>query len=580
MSIRANQNGKFKLSDLAKSKNLPLEWLKNHCELRELGNGVIAIPYFDEAGNELYVRKRNPPGHNQRFLQKKGVKLKPYGLHRLNEAVPERRLFLCEGETDTQTAWFYKLPALGIPGANATSSIEAEHLDGIENVYLLPHNDDAGAKFVVGIRKRTSQLDYTGRLWKVTIPSNHKDLNELHIALGSKAFEEILAAAVSSAELLSIEPPRPVTKPAVDPQLNGHAETPRIRQLMIRNFAKINPQKTRWLWRGYTPLGTLTILDGDPGLGKSTICIDLIARVTRGQSMPNDGETDLDGPAVALLLSAEDAPENTIRPRLDAAGADVKLVENIEATKVGEDSERPPVLPADVDLLEEKIAETNAKLVVIDVFTAYLDGELDAHRDQDVRRCLHRLKILAQRTGCAIILIRHLNKLNGGAAIYRGGGSIGITGAARSVLMVGKNPTEPNQYVLAPIKCNLCKPPPALAYSIMNAGGDVSVIGWGKETSLSADDLLGGHSQKGTVAEECAELIRELLADGPKLAEDMEDELRANGFKDNAIRDGRKKAKVRAYRRGFGEDGKWWWELQKGEGDEGPNNEAKVPPGW
>ncbi len=134
--------------------------------------------------------------------------------------------------------------------------------------------------------------------------------------------------------------------------------------------------------------------------------------------------------------------------------------------------------------------------------------------------------------------------------------------------------------MLAPIKCNLCKPPPALTYSIMNAGDDVSVIGWGQETSLSADDLLGCQSQKGTVAEQCAALIRDLLADGPKLSDDMEDELKANGYKDNAIRDGRKKAKVRAFKKGFGEASKWWWELQKDKGDDGQDESVRVPPGW
>jgi hypothetical protein len=576
----ANENGKRNLPNLAEAKKLPLDWLQNQCGLRERPDGSIEIPYFDDAGNEVFSRIRNPPGVEPRFRQAKGIKLRPYGEHRLHEAAHAGRLFACEGESDTQTMWYCGLPGLGIPGASAANCLKAEHLDNIDNLNLLPDNDVPSEQLVDGVCKRLSQLGYVGRVRRVKIPHKYKDVSEWYVAVGKEAFERELAMAGSQAELLPIEPRQPAMKAAADAQINGHAEQPRIRQLMIRNFAKIQPQKTRWLWRGYIPLGTLTILDGDPGLGKSTIWIDVIARVTRGQSMPNEGETDLNGPAVALILSAEDSPENTIRPRLDAAGADVNLVENIEATKVGEDSERPPVLPADVDLLEGRIAETSAKVVVIDVFTAYLDGELDAHRDQDVRRCLHRLKILAQRTGCAIILIRHLNKLNGGAAIYRGGGSIGISGAARSVLMVGKNPADPQQFILAPVKCNLCAKPPALTYSIMTAGGDASIIGWGQETSLSADDLLGCQSQKGSVAEECAELIRELLADGPKLAEDMVDELRANGFKENAIRYGRKKAKVRAFRKGFGEDGKWWWELQKEKGGEGPDDEVQVPPEW
>jgi hypothetical protein len=172
-----------------------------------------------------------------------------------------------------------------------------------------------------------------------------------------------------------------------------------------------------------------------------------------------------------------------------------------------------------------------------------------------------------------------LNKLTGGPAIYRGGGSIGISGAARSVLMAGKEPANPKQFILAPVKCNLCTSPPAITYSIETSDNGMSVIGWGQETTMSADQLLGCHQQKTSRAEDCAEMIRALLADGSKPATDMEDELRANGFSDNAIRDGRKRAKVEAVKReGFGEAGGWLWRLPSAEEEGGDT--VQVPPGW
>src|SRR5262249_22263555 len=181
------------------------------------------------------------------------------------------------------------------------------------------------------------------------------------------------------------------------------------------------PKPVSWLWTGWIPRGALTILDGDPGLGKSTITIDLAARTSRGWLMP-PGPGPVEGAegAGVLLLKAEDDPARTIRPRLDAAGADPSMVFSFEAVRVaGED--HPPVLPWDLEMVEGLIREHEIVLVVIDPFLAYLGGEFDAHKDQDVRRCLHRLMALAQRTGAAIVLVRHLNKLNHSVALYRGG---------------------------------------------------------------------------------------------------------------------------------------------------------------
>lgn len=250
----------------------------------------------------------------------------------------------------------------------------------------------------------------------------------------------------------------------VDPPVKPDAspEKARVRNLRVRTLSTVRPQVTAWLWKKYVPLGALTIIDGDPGLGKSTITVDLAARVSKGWRMPPlNGATDLAGPADVLILSAEDVPEQTIRPRLDAAGADLDRIHIVDATAVGEQDERPPILPADVDLVEELAQQRGVKLITVDPFMAYLDGELNAHKDQDVRRCLHRLKMLAEKTGAAVLLVRHLNKLNGGPALYRGGGSIGIAGAARSALLVGRNPAASNQLVLAAAKCNLapCRQP-------------------------------------------------------------------------------------------------------------------------
>jgi len=289
--------------------------------------------------------------------------------------------------------------------------------------------------------------------------------------------------------------------------------------------------------------------------------------------MPPDGGV-VGAPAGVLLLGAEDNLEYTTRPRLDAAGADVSRVHALEAIRTDE-GERPAVLPWDLSLIEGMIAERGIRLVVVDPFMAFLDGDLDAHRDQDVRRCMHLLKLLAEKFNVAILIVRHLNKLIGGPALYRGGGSIGITGAVRSAFVVGKNPNDPQQCVLAPVKCNLAAKPKSLLYAVETVG-DVSRIGWLGETDLLADDVLahsGGRRRK-TTGEQCADAIRDYLADGPKESKGMDAWLTQHGYSEYAIKAGRRLAGVKVRLVGYGAAGKWMAELpepdQAGEPDDDP----------
>jgi hypothetical protein len=482
-------------------------------------------------------------------------------------------VFVVEGEKCVDALWDIDVPATtNSQGAGKWRDDYSNYLRG-RHVVILPDADGPGYQHAEGVARSLNGIAASVRIIELPGLPHKGDVFDWLAAGGDKNKLLQLAAA-------TVQPPSEENQPSPNNnQANGSESKPRVRELMVRSLSAVNAVPTTWLWRYYIPLGTVTILDGDPGLGKSTITADLAARVSRGGAMPPlAGYTDLDGPADVLILNAEDAPEQTIRPRLDAAGADPEKVHVIDATKIGEDDERPPVLPKDLDLIGEQARERGVKLIIVDPFMAYLDGELDAHRDQDVRRCLHRLKILAESTGAAVLLVRHLNKLTGGPAIYRGGGSVGISGAARSVLMVARNPADPKQFVFAPIKCNLCVMPPALTYSIATADNGMSLIGWGQETTMSADQLLGCNQQKTSVAEECVELIRTLLADGPRPAAEMEEELKANGFSPNAIRDGRKRANVRPVKDGF--EGRWRWELPNEKSKDGPDEDVTIPPGW
>jgi len=261
----------------------------------------------------------------------------------------------------------------------------------------------------------------------------------------------------------------------------------------LTRLADVEPECVSWLWPGRIPLGKLVTLDGDPGLGKSTLALTFAAPITTAGTWP-DG-SGCQHPGAVLIMSAEDGLADTVRPRLDAAGADVSKVHAIEGVPLidedtGERTLRPPSL-ADVAALEEAINRTGARLLIIDVLMAYLPAGADSHKDQDIRRVLSRLAALADRTGCTILLLRHLNKANGRDPLYRGGGSIGIVGAARAGLLVATDPDDPDRRVLASVKSNLAPSPESLTYRLVGCGNyGVARVQWEGTTTHTARILL------------------------------------------------------------------------------------------
>jgi AAA domain len=224
-------------------------------------------------------------------------------------------------------------------------------------------------------------------------------------------------------------------------------------KLVVRRVADVPRERVRWLWPGYLPVGKVVVLDGDPGLGKSTVTADLAARITIGKPML-DGSGGGD-PGAVVLASAEDGLADTIRPRLELAGADLARVAVIEALELADGRSVPLELPGDLEALEAVVRDVGARLVTIDPLMAFLAGTVQASRDQDVRRVLHPVKELAEHTGAAFLVVRHLRKAATETAVQRGGGSIGIIGAARVGLMVARDPADPDRRILAVTKSNV-----------------------------------------------------------------------------------------------------------------------------
>jgi archaellum biogenesis ATPase FlaH len=283
----------------------------------------------------------------------------------------------------------------------------------------------------------------------------------------------------------------------------------------LTTLADVTPERVSWLWPGRIPVGKLVTLDGDPGLGKSTLALSFAAPITNGAKWP-DGSV-CDHPGAVLIASAEDGLADTVRPRVDAAGADVTKVHAIEGVSVvdehGERILRQLTL-ADIAALDEAISRTGARLLVIDVVMAYLPAGTDSHKDQDIRRVLSRLATLADRTGCTVLLLRHLNKASGGDPLYRGGGSIGIVGAARAGLLVAPDPDDPGRRVLASVKSNLAPAPDSLTYRLVGEGDyGVARVQWEGQTAHTARSLLAEAVDDGDAKSEAAHWLEDYLTE-------------------------------------------------------------------
>lgn len=282
------------------------------------------------------------------------------------------------------------------------------------------------------------------------------------------------------------------------------------------SLADVVPERVDWLWSGRLPLGKIVVLDGDPSVGKSTLAVDCAARVSTGHAWP-DGAPNRRGNV--LLLSAEDGLADTIRPRLDAASGDPSGVDALTEVRYRDEHDvirtRPATL-ADLDDIEDAVRRTQAVLVVVDVLMAFLPGKVDSHRDQDVRGVLSGLAAMAERNHCCVLLLRHLNKSAGGSAMYRGGGSIGIIGAARVGLLAAVDPEDESRRVLAGIKSNLAVMPEALAYQLVDSPDlGCARVEWLGATGHTAAALLAGprDEDERTERDEAVDWLRTYLAD-------------------------------------------------------------------
>ena len=295
----------------------------------------------------------------------------------------------------------------------------------------------------------------------------------------------------------------------------------------IIRMSDVELTPVEWLWKPYLPFGKLSVLQGNPGEGKTYFAMHLAAACTNGKLLPNMEHME---PFNVIYQTAEDGLGDTAKPRLIEAGADLDRVLVIDDSEVQ--------LTLSDERIEKAIIENNARLVIIDPIQAYLGADVDMNRANEVRPIFMRLGQVAQRTGCAILLIGHLNKAAGMQSLQRGLGSIDIAAAVRSVMFIGKLKHDPTMRILTHEKSSLAPPGVSLAFSLGDEGG----FRWVGEYDITADEMLSGiEPQRETKTQQAKDLICTLLAGGKQvLSEDIDKAALERGIPGRTVRDAKR----------------------------------------
>ena len=333
------------------------------------------------------------------------------------------------------------------------------------------------------------------------------------------------------------------------------------------NPGEIQERPTRWLWPDRVPLGSITILDGDPCSGKSSITYDETARVTTGRPMPGCDAATIP-PAGVVLLQAEDNLADIVVPRLRVLGADMARIKLFDRQMF---AEQPLVLPDDLPLIETAVGDVHAKLVVIDPLAAFLRG--NASSDQSIRKAFGALATFAERNDLAVVIVRHLRKTGAKNPLYGGMGSIGIIAAARAGLLVGADPNtdEKFRHVLAQSKGNLSDAV-SLGYRTVKRDDGAVTVEWLGPSRYTAADL----SAASAAADEHSALIEaqyvlySILSEGHIPANDVIRLAKLAGVTERTLKRAKRDICVRSWKLGSGPGSRWLWEL--------PDNEELLRP--
>ena len=318
----------------------------------------------------------------------------------------------------------------------------------------------------------------------------------------------------------------------------------KIKLKMIR-MSEVQSQEIEWLWYPFIPYGKLTIIQGDPGDGKTTMVLNLAAKLSKGEAL--DENMKVTEPVNVIYQTAEDGLADTVKPRLELAGADCERIIVID--------ESDKSLSMVDERLEQAIVRTGARLLILDPIQAYLGGGMDMIRANEARDMTKKLGALAEKTKCAIILIGHMNKASGNKAAYRGMGSIDFFAVARSVLLVGRVEGESNTRAVVQIKNNLAAFGHPKAFALSEDG-----FKWLGDYEITVDEVLGGITPKANKMEQAKQMLRELAeTQSAVLSNEIFDRANELGISKRTLENAKKELGVQTRKI----NNAWYWELDK-----------------
>jgi len=523
-----------KTEDILKAKGLSMaDLFLNSSKVKPEHREIEAVYQYD--GFEVVRTKpkgffqRRPDGKGGFINNLQGITPCLYHQKDLKKAVLHGDIiFITEGERDADNLWGIGLIASTNPGgAGKWRSGYSQILRGA-NVVILPDKDEAGMKH--GQQVAASLYCIVKTLKLLELPGEVRDVSDWIEAGGDDLQLRELVESIAE------------WQPEVDSD-----------SVVLRRIANVQPEAVRWFWYPYIPYRKLTLLEGDPGTGKSWCGLALATAQSLGKGLP--GVDSLQTGNV-LIISAEDGLADTIRPRLSAFEADISRIYAIDG-----------LFTLDKDgyeTLEGYIKQLAPLLVIIDPLVAYLSGEVDIHRANQVRQVTAHLARLAEKHGPAIIAIRHLTKGGNLKPIYRGLGSIDFTAAARSVLLAGSDPDNPQARGIVHLMCNLAPIGEAIGYELRENG-----FFWTGHSELTAGQILSIPTDDSSSAlSKAIGFLNEMLCDGPQESEEIYTEAGNRGISKRTLQRAKEELGVIAKREG--EPGKrgggaWYWKLNDAE---------------
>jgi hypothetical protein len=520
-------------------------WTYHNAEGEPVG---VVIRWDKAGGKEIRPVARHADGWRI------GAMAEPRPLHNLPALANAKCVVVVEGERCVDAArslGFVATTSAG--GSQAAAKTDWGPLAGKE-VWILPDNDAPGRKYADTVEDILAKLNPAPVVRIIELPGlpDKGDIVDWIEAKGKDTKPEELQAEIETlAKAATVSTPTKTPEPGP----------------VLKCMADVAPRPVSWLWPGRIPLGRITLLVGRPGEGKSFMTIDAAARVSTGTPWPDGSECPKGS---VILISAEDDPADTIRPRLDSHYADVHRVHLLSAVRRIDDKgafERMITL-ADVDAIEMALASmSDCKLIVVDPIGSFLGGQTDAHRDNAVRAVLAPIAALAEKYGPAVLAVAHRRKSLGSIADDLALGSRAFTGIARAVWHLTRDEDNKTRRMLLPGKNNLAAEGGGLAFSII---GDPPHIAWERDpVNMTADDALAvenqGQKQKPgpdtDALNKATDWLQSTLASGPRLAKEIFDEwTNGQGGSRRTLYRAKESLHVEAYRPEV--PGPWWWRLQ------------------